>query len=123
VSRAACYQHPTLTADAWTIADNDDKAGRLRNWRATQTCGTCPLKQTCLKQALELGDAGYIYGAKAILPARSRGVVAVDMADCQWCGAAYIPTKAGQRYCGVAHTNRAQAAARQRRAMAGQEAA
>lgn len=120
---AACYQHPTLTADAWTIADSDDKAGRLRNWRAVQTCGTCPLRQTCLEQALARHEDGYIYGGKALISARSREVRAVDMTDCHWCGAAYVPTKFGQRYCTANHTTAAQQhAARHRQAMAEQVA-
>jgi hypothetical protein len=107
-TRAPCVDHPTLTADAWTIADRGNDITPHDNIAAIAVCDTCPIKTACLDDLTKAGVTGVIAAGKGLVAGRGGVIHVVEPTRCQWCQRPFFPIKAGARYCGEMHRRAAE---------------
>lgn len=110
MSRAACYQHPSLPPEAWTVADrgNQTTTSPEANLAAVNVCARCPIATRCLREGLAGEHTNLIWGGKVIVGSRD-GVKAVDLPICDFCHRPFAPTNVTRRYCSVSHAEMAAA--------------
>jgi len=96
-----CHQHPTLSPEAWTVADrgNKDVTNVHLNVQAVRVCDSCPFAAECLEEGLAGRHVGMIWGGHAVLTSGAYRARAVRFRLCDNCSDPYVPAQPHQRTC------------------------